>query len=209
MLTRRSGRPPLGLLALMLGVTIVPLVTLLWLGWQLELKERQLEAGQARQHVDQAATLVTAALQRAVAQTGQRVAAGTGTWSTGAVVVTFHRDHVSIAPDHAIAYDPVVERAREAPASAFDEVEEFEFRNVDRPRALETARALAASRDTAIRGVPLDGRPAHALTEFAGLLPKGLFLHPDGTRILFGATPATTEPSKPTEFWVLENVIRK
>lgn len=57
--------------------------------------------------------------------------------------------------------------------------------------------------------VPLDGRPSRQLTEFAGLLPKGLFLHPDGKRILFGAAPITTEAPKPAEFWVLENAIKK
>jgi hypothetical protein len=60
---------------LSLGVTLLTLVTLLWLGWQLALKERQLEAGQARQQIEQAADLVTAALQRSVALAGQRLAA--------------------------------------------------------------------------------------------------------------------------------------
>ena len=57
--------------------------------------------------------------------------------------------------------------------------------------------------------VPLDGRPAHALTEFAGLLPKGLFLHPDGKRILFGAAPAIKEPAMPTELWVWEGLVKR
>jgi Tol biopolymer transport system component len=57
--------------------------------------------------------------------------------------------------------------------------------------------------------VPLDGRATRQLTEFAGLKTQGLRLHPDGHRILVGAAPVTTEAPKPTEFWVLENVIKK
>jgi hypothetical protein len=48
--------------------------------------------------------------------------------------------------------------------------------------------------------VPLDGRPARAFTEFAGLLSKRLFLHPGGVRVLFGAAPVVTEPTTPTAF---------
>ena len=57
--------------------------------------------------------------------------------------------------------------------------------------------------------VPLDERQPRKLPEFEGLNPAGLRLHPDGRRILFGAKPATPEPSKPMEFWVLEGVVKK
>ena len=57
--------------------------------------------------------------------------------------------------------------------------------------------------------VPLDNRQPRKLVEFDGLNPAGLRIHPDGQRILFGAKPATPEPSKPMEFWVLEGVLKK
>jgi len=57
--------------------------------------------------------------------------------------------------------------------------------------------------------VPLDNRPPRKLVEFDGLNPAGLRVHPDGRRILFGAKPATPEPSRPTEFWVIEGAVKK
>jgi signal transduction histidine kinase len=178
MLPRRAGRPPLGLILLILGVTIVPLATLLWLGYQVELRERQLEAHQVQQQVEHAADLVVAALQRAVSSTAQGVAAGAADWPAGAVVVTFRDARVSTAPPHALAYYPVVETPHEAPASAFDEVDEFEFRNMDRARALETARGLAGSRDPAVQATATfrlarllnaDGRRSEALSTYLAL----------------------------------------
>jgi len=56
--------------------------------------------------------------------------------------------------------------------------------------------------------VPLDKRAPRKLVEFNGLNPAGLRLHPDGHRILFGAKPVGLDAPKPTEFWVLEGLIK-
>ena len=52
MLVSRSSLPPRGLLALIAGVTLIPLATLLWLGWRLLEQDRILEIQQAEQQLN-------------------------------------------------------------------------------------------------------------------------------------------------------------
>ena len=83
-MTTRRGRTPFGLAVLILAVTVVPLATLVWLGVRVLGMERELQAGQARTHLANAADQVVAALQGAVARTEQRLAAGATDWPAGA-----------------------------------------------------------------------------------------------------------------------------
>jgi Tol biopolymer transport system component len=57
--------------------------------------------------------------------------------------------------------------------------------------------------------LPIDGLAPRKLDEFGGLVPAGLRIHPDGKRLLFGATVAgaSSQESKPTEIWVWENLL--
>jgi putative toxin-antitoxin system antitoxin component (TIGR02293 family) len=68
--------PPRNLIALILGITVVPLFTLLWLGWRLLEQDRVLEGQQAQQRMERAADLVVAAFERALSSSQQRLAAG-------------------------------------------------------------------------------------------------------------------------------------
>src|SRR5205085_7124195 len=90
-----SLRAPRGLVALILAITVVPLVTLLWLGWRLVQQDRALERQQIQQRVERAADLIVAVLGRAVSASEQRLAAGVESWPAGAVVVAFREDRKS------------------------------------------------------------------------------------------------------------------
>jgi hypothetical protein len=52
MFSKGSARPPRSLVALIIGITVVPLATLLWLGWRLLEQDRALEQQQVTQRVD-------------------------------------------------------------------------------------------------------------------------------------------------------------
>jgi Tol biopolymer transport system component len=57
--------------------------------------------------------------------------------------------------------------------------------------------------------VPIDGMAGSKLDEFTGSVPAGLRVHPDGKRLLFGATVAgaPTQSPKPTEIWIWEDLL--
>ena len=52
MRSKGSLRPPRKLIALIVAITVVPLVTLLWLGWRLLEQDRVLEGQQIQQRVE-------------------------------------------------------------------------------------------------------------------------------------------------------------
>ena len=130
MFSKGSALPPRSLVALIVGITVVPLATLLWLGWRLLEQDRILEAQQAQQRVERAADLAVAALQRAIAADEQRLAAGGAQCPAGAVAIWFRNSLVQAVPRERVAYLPVVKALREAPGSAFAG-EDLEFRQRD------------------------------------------------------------------------------
>jgi signal transduction histidine kinase len=144
-------RTPRGLIGLILGITVAPLATLLWLGWRLLEQDRLLEGQQLQQRMERAADLVVAALQRALAVSEQRLAAGTEQWPAGAVAVAFRDTRVEVCPRGRVAFLPVAERLREAPAPIFARGEELEFRVRDHAAAAQVFRELAPSNDPAVR----------------------------------------------------------
>jgi len=151
MFSKSSARPPRGLLALIIGITAVPLATLLWLGWRLLEQDRALEQQQVRQRVERGADLVVSALQRAVSVSEQQLAAGRGPIADDAVTVTFQEGQVDASPRARVAYLPVVRALPEPPAAPFVRGDAFEFRQSDRAAAIVVFRGLAASPDPAIR----------------------------------------------------------
>src|SRR5207247_3166249 len=98
MSSKGAARPSRSLVALIVGITVVPLATLLWLGWRLLEQDRALEQQQVRQRVERGADLIVAALQRAVSAAEQRLAAGSGPGTDEAVAVTFREGHVEASP---------------------------------------------------------------------------------------------------------------
>lgn len=151
MSSKRSARPPRSLVALIVGITVVPLATLLWLGWRLLEQDRALEQQQVRQRVERGADLVVSALQRAVSVSEQPLAAGSGPVPDDAVTVTVREGWVDVSPRARVAFLPVVAALPEPPASVFVRGDALEFQQNDRAAAIVVFRGLAASSDRAIR----------------------------------------------------------
>jgi len=178
MYTSGPSLPSRSLVALLVAITIVPLVTLLWLGWRLLEQDRLLEGQQAQQRVERAADLVVAALQRALGAAEQRLASGNSQWADGAVAVTFRDDRVDAIPPDRLAYYPAPRPLPEAASTAFQAVDDMEFRQRDHRAAIAALRRLAVSSDPAIRATALlrlgrnlhsAGRTTEALAVFATL----------------------------------------
>lgn len=151
MFSTGHARPPAQLVGLIAAITLVPLVTLLWLGWRLLEQDRLLERQQTQDRVERAADLVVSALQRAIADSEQRLVAAADSWPAGAVIVAFHSDRVDVAPPGRVPYLPVATPLREAPASAFVDAEGFEFRDRNHEAAIGALQRLATSTDPAVR----------------------------------------------------------
>jgi signal transduction histidine kinase len=173
----KSRKPSRRLLLLILGTTVAPLATLLWVGWNLLEQDRELETHQVQQRVERAADLVVPAIQRALAVSEQRL--GTAyDWPDGAVAVTFQRDSIDAVPAGRLAYLPKTDPLPEAPASVFERADELEFRNQDRTGTIAALRELSKTSDKAIRGEALkrlggilaaSGQTEEALAAYAQL----------------------------------------
>jgi len=148
---RLRGGPSRRLLVLLLAITVVPLVSLLWLGRYLLEEDRAIAAKQAGERLDRAATLVAAAVDRAIAADEQRLAAGARDWSAGAVVVILAESRVSAAPALRLAFLPLAPALPEADARLFEPVDRAEFQSKDRTVARELLETLTASSDPAVR----------------------------------------------------------
>jgi signal transduction histidine kinase len=148
-------RSPRGLIFLIIATTVVPLATLLWLGWRLLEQDRLLEQQQINQAVQRSADLVVSALQRALAASEQRLAAGELHWPEGAVAVVFDGAGVSASPARRIAYLPVVQPLPEAEESRFAQADALEFRVRDHRAAIAALRPFASSRDSATHAATL------------------------------------------------------
>ncbi len=178
MFSKGAPLPPRSLVALIIAITVVPLATLLWLGWRLLDQDRLLEGQQVQERLERAADLAAAALQRAISSSEQRLAAGGGHWPEGSVTLTLREGRVDAYPPDRVAWLPVVPALREAPAAAFARGEELEFRRHDRPGAIQIFRELAKSADPALRAGALlrlarnlksDGRMEEALATYTQL----------------------------------------
>ncbi|MBK5295987.1 MAG: HAMP domain-containing histidine kinase [Vicinamibacteria bacterium] len=178
MCPRGSARPPRTLVALIVCVTVVPLATLLWLGWRLLEQDRSLEGQQTRQRVERAADLIVAAIERAIATSEQRLAAGAADWPDGVVAVTFRTRRVELLPAGRVAFVPVVPSLPEAPAGVFARGEDLEFRAGEPAAAVALFTRLARSPDPSVRAGALvrlaralrgAGRHDEALSVYAGL----------------------------------------
>jgi Tol biopolymer transport system component len=74
-------------------------------------------------------------------------------------------------------------------------------------RSLVTRRMAGPNRPQ-LWWLAIDGSGQRQLTEFNDLVPQGLRVHPDGTRVLFGATVAGDPPPSPsTEVWVWDRLL--
>jgi len=140
--TRPSGR----LIALLLAITVVPLVSLVWLGWKLLEEDRNEIIARESRALTTAADAVTSALDRAIAIDDQRAAGGADKWEPGAVVVTFTGSRLDAVPRR-LAYYPVMPKLPETAADAFDAVDRAEFQLREPKTQIDLLERLVTSAD--------------------------------------------------------------
>jgi signal transduction histidine kinase len=142
-----SRLPPRSLLVLIGAITIVPLVVLLWLGWQLLEQDRALEAQQRDQQRAAAADRITAALERAVAAAEQRLAAGATDWAHDAVTLTIRGDRLTVEPRRHVTFLPVVAPLPTPQGAALDDLDAAEYRAGSLISAIDRLTTLSRSAD--------------------------------------------------------------
>jgi signal transduction histidine kinase len=147
----QPSQPPRAILVAIAAVTIVPLGLLLWLGWRFLGQERIVQRQQAQDHLERAADVAVAALQRTVAATEQRLAGGERDWPGGAVSLAVDGASVEVWPPGRVAWRPSVPALREARSDTFADGETLEFRRRDRAGAIRAFAELARSADPAVR----------------------------------------------------------
>ena len=179
---RSPTRSPRRLLALVVGVTVVPLAAFLWLGWKLAAQDRAIDARQRRERVELAAERVVAVLERGLSAAERALASGQREWPDGAIAVTFAPDLFEATPSGRLAYLPVVAPAQDVPQEPFGSAELLEFRARDRFAAIAAYRRLAGSPDRAVqagallrlaRNLAAIGRVDEALNSYSALADFG------------------------------------
>jgi signal transduction histidine kinase len=163
-------------------VAAVSVVALVWLGAQLIGQDRALEAQRLRETRESAADRIVAALEHAVSADERRLL-GVPTkpppdGEEGLVLVSAGDGELRWWPEKGLPYSPRAPIPPEADARLYRDAERLEFRDRDYEGAVETLRALCASRDPGIRaGAHLRlarnlrkaGRPEAALEVYAAL----------------------------------------
>jgi signal transduction histidine kinase len=143
------------LLALFLILSVAPAAGLAWFGWRLLEQDRALEAQRALERQEYAADLVAGALSRRIAlgrgQLTQSSEASSLAAMPDAVVVTFQQDGFRGIPAGRLLYYPAEFQNREVPEAPFLAGEKLEFNNRDYAKAIEQFRAIADSKDPALR----------------------------------------------------------
>ena len=114
------------LVALIAGITVVPLVILVWLGWRLLEQDVALEQQQTQQRVERAADLIVAALRQKLSAAEQELESGRGPWPDGVLVADFRQEGVRVQAGR-VAYLPTVPHLPEASSSVFADGERLEF----------------------------------------------------------------------------------
>jgi len=178
MFPKASARPLRNLVALVIGVMVVPLLALPWLGWRLLEQDRALEGQQVQQRVERAADLVVAALQRAITASEQRLTGDGAAWPDGAIAVTFGEAQMDVVPAERVAYWPVTPQVPEAPGATFAAAEQFELHDGNLSAAITAFARLERSADPAVsagallrlgRTLRKAGRHDEALAAYARL----------------------------------------
>jgi hypothetical protein len=141
----KRAHPPRTLLAAIVGITVIPLGLLLWLGWRFLEQDRILERQQAQDRLERSADLVIGTVQRSVSAAEQRLATGAAEWPEGAVALTLERGRIEAHPRNRLAYVPHPPSALEPPPETFAEGEALEFRKRDHIGAIRMFSELAGS----------------------------------------------------------------
>lgn len=170
MLRKEWIRPPRHLLWMFLSITSVLAAALGWLGWQLLKQERLLSRQRVQEHVETAADLITAALQKDLSELEQNLAdlanmnrGGLAAEAGGlarslpgdSVLLLFDAGGVESLPGDRLLFHPYLPPAPEPPRELFSAAETAEFQRQDYGGAISALRDLAHAADPQIRAAAL------------------------------------------------------
>jgi len=154
------------LVVLFLGIALVLMATLAWLGWKLFQQDRALERQRVEVRLERAADVVAAELTGRLAEIEDELGrlssvpstdvadaaeAFSAQFSSDAAVLVLEVDGLEAYPNGRLLYYPEATPAPEAGASVFAEGEAREFRRHDLAGAARVYRRLAESRDATTR----------------------------------------------------------
>jgi signal transduction histidine kinase len=162
-------RPPKSLLLILVLLTLVSVSTVGWFGFKLLEQDRMVQAQRRQERLEQAADRIAATLRGTLAETGERLSA----WLTtpppagkpeDGVLLTVDENSVTAYPAGRLLYYPAPSNEPEAPAEFFVQGELLEFLQAQPAKAADVYRALAESKNPAVR--------AGALLRLARVLGK-------------------------------------
>jgi len=166
MVVRDWLRPPWHLVIPFLGIALILLATLSWLGWRLFQQDRALERQRVQIRLEHAADVVTAEIGARFGAIEHRLAALTAVpgpdvpdsaeryaqrFCDGAAVVTLTEGDLVAYPRGRLPYYPVIESPPDPDGRTFERGETLEFRVRDLVGAAGLYRRIAESSDSAIR----------------------------------------------------------
>jgi signal transduction histidine kinase len=155
---------------LFLGITLVLMGTLGWLGWRLFRQDRALERQRVQVRLEHSADVVAAELTRRLAAIEDRLVGlstvplsnlsdsarqFTAQFSPDAVVLVISDKGLTAHPSARLLYYPFTTPVREPDASVFARGETLEFRGRDLAAAAQAYRRLAQSPDSLVRAAAL------------------------------------------------------
>jgi signal transduction histidine kinase len=158
-------RPPRAVLTLFIALMMVCALALGWLGWQVLVQDRAVEAQRRQEQLESAADRAVVAMERAFATSDAEVTVGAN-------------GDVEITPARRLAYAPPQTASSPVPSEIFAEAEALEFGKQDRAKAADAYARLAASGSPQVRAEALvrlarvlrrDGKWAAALKAYASL----------------------------------------
>jgi signal transduction histidine kinase len=200
-------RPPRHLVVLFLGIALILVSTLAWLGWKLFQQDRALERQRVQVRLEHAADLVAAEMDRRLGSieeqlarlatvaradlpdSAERVA---GRFSPNTVTLVLTGDDLAAYPSGRLLYYPTVSPAPAPDARVYAPGEVLEFRRGDLAGAARAYRRIAQSGDFAVR--------AGALLRLARAVRKagrfGAALDAYHALAALGSTPAGGVPAE-------------
>src|SRR5260370_38000404 len=131
-------RPPRAVLTLFIVLMALGALALGWLGWQVLVQDRAVEAQRGQELLESAADRAVAAMERAFAT------------SDAEVTVAANGD-VEITPAGRLVYAPVQMATSPVPSEIFAEAETLEFGKRDRAKAADAYARLAQSGSPPVR----------------------------------------------------------
>jgi len=162
--------------ALFLGVAVVSVIVLVWMGIRLVQQDRALEAQRLEEQRDTAADRIIVALEKSLTSEERKLleAPAVSFESVGEDALLFiaDPDEIRVWPDNALLYYPVITPDQEASSHLFAKAERAEFINLDYENAISVLQHFSKAKDPVIRaGAQLRlarnlrkvGRPEEAL----------------------------------------------